>query len=340
VYLLVLAVFLAAGAEVIVRKRGWRPWNPEEPVVEVTPGGRFFQKDPILGYTHIPGRFTVTLGDDYSFTATHLPTTLRITHPPRAGESADPRPEIWIFGCSYTYGWSLNDEETYAWLVQQSLPDFEIVNFGVNGYAQIHAFLQIRRALEKRPRPAVAVVTYAGFHDGRNTFSRGWRKALSTWNKLGPLVQPYARLGAEGRLRVAYGSVEFAAMPLIRVSALAHYIELKIEEFEVRRLRSHAVTETLLLEIASLARANGVPLVIAGISEDPPTKNVLRFAEENGIPWVDMSTDLSAPGFRNLPIDTHPSALAHREFARKLTGYLETFLESAEDREPTGRASG
>jgi hypothetical protein len=334
VYLMLLAALLAGGAEWIVRKRGWRPWSAEAYKAEVTPGGKFFQKDPVLGYTHIPGQYVVTLRGGYTFTATHLPNTLRATHPLTEDTTAA-KPQIWIFGCSYTYGWSLNDEETYAWLVQEAFPRYEVVNFGVNGYAQIQALLRMRQFLEAGPAPRVAVVTYAGFHDARNSFLRVWRRALGTWNRLGPLVQPYARLDADGKLRIAYAPVEFVTLPFVTRSALANYIELKFEEFEARRERSHEVTRALILEMAALARERGFTLVIAGISEDEPAKDVVRFATENGLPAIDISADLTARGFRNIPHDRHPSALANREFASRLVAYLSTLLEDEESR-PSG----
>jgi hypothetical protein len=324
VYFVLLAVFFLGAAEIIVRKKGYRPWIPEEISVRVDPGGKFFAKDSILGYTHIPGSFTVTLADDYAFRVTHLPNTLRITHPQDTYPAAPRKPQIWIFGCSYTYGWSLNDDETYAWMVQQAFPDHEVVNFGVNGYGQIHALLQMREALKRGPPPEIAVVTYAGFHDERNTFLRNRRKVVATWNKLGPLVQPYARLDSAGKLRYSFARAEWREFPFMRVSAFANFLELKWEGLEDRLYRSHDVTKALLREMAARAEQDHFTLVIAGISQDEPTGDILRFAEANGIPAVDISTDLAAPGYRNLPHDRHPSALANQAWARTLVAYLQT----------------
>ena len=134
---------------------------------------KFFSKHPTLGYSHIAGKFTVTLGDGYSFKVTHLPNTLRITHPLNTyGQEDLQKEEIWIFGCSFTHGWSLNDQETYPWFIQQRFPEYEVINFGVSGYGTIHSLIQLNEALEKGRRPKIAVLTYGSLHDERNVFLR------------------------------------------------------------------------------------------------------------------------------------------------------------------------
>jgi hypothetical protein len=59
--------------------------------------------DPLVGYLCIPGtrRISLVKGlDRVDFRATIGPDGYRITHPPSA--RADTRPELWIFGCSFT----------------------------------------------------------------------------------------------------------------------------------------------------------------------------------------------------------------------------------------------
>ncbi len=96
VYALILATLSLAAGELLVRTRGIKPWEQRELPI-VSPGGRCFTKHPTLGYSHIPGAFTVTLRDGYSFKVTHLPNTLRITHPLATYEGARSKPEVWIF---------------------------------------------------------------------------------------------------------------------------------------------------------------------------------------------------------------------------------------------------
>ena len=186
---LVMISILALGSEVILRLKGVKALQKQAPVVTVTPGGKFFQSHPVLGYTHIPGRFNISFGSGYSFKVTHLPNTLRVTHPLESYQEPVTKKGVWIFGCSITHGWSLNDEETYPWILQERFPEYEVVNFGVSGYGTIHSLFQFKDALDANT-PKVAILAYGSFHDQRNTFLRRRREDISLVNKLGPLGQP------------------------------------------------------------------------------------------------------------------------------------------------------
>ena len=172
IYLVVLAAVTAVAAELLARLYGIEPWDVPDLPIHVTPGGRFYATHPKLGYTHLPGAFLVTLPDGYAFRVTHLPNTLRVTHPLPTAAPEHPKPEIWLFGCSFTHGWSLNDQETYPWRLQERFPASAVVNYGVGGYGTIHALLQLWAALHTRAPPVVAIYAYAGFHDERNTVLR------------------------------------------------------------------------------------------------------------------------------------------------------------------------
>jgi lysophospholipase L1-like esterase len=323
IYLVVLAAVTVVAAELLVRLHGIEPWRVLDLPIRVTPGGRFYATHPELGYAHLPGAFVVTLADGYAFTVTHLPNTLRVTHPLPTDATARPRPEIWLFGCSFTHGWSLNDEETYPWALQERLPAYAVVNYGVGGYGTIHALLQLREALHTRPPPVVAVYAYAGFHDERNTFLRRRRKGVALWNRLGPLTQPYVRLTATGTLRFAFAAVEYRELPLMRSSALVHFLEMTYNHVEERVADSHEVSKRLVLEMASLARQARVPLVVAGIMDDEPTRDMLTFARDHGLAAVELAYGLTADTYWNLPHDGgHPSPRGTVKYAERLEGFM------------------
>jgi hypothetical protein len=282
----------------------------------------FFRRHPTLGYSHIPGRVTVALDSSFSFAVTHAADTLRITHPIDGRDASTPRDEIWIFGGSFTHGWSLDDDETYPWLLQARFPEYEIVNFGVSGYGTIHSLIQFREALETRT-PKVAILAYARFHDARNTFLRNRRKGIAPWNRLGPLVQPFARLDRNGRLNYGFADVVYTEFPMMRRSALAHFIEMQYNQLEARWYRSHDVSKALVKDMAALAARHGVTFIVVNISRGGA---MLDVAASIGLPHVDMSVDRSLPENTNLPHDGHPSAVANRTYADTLEPVLRDAL--------------
>jgi hypothetical protein len=331
VYLLVIVGLFLISAEIILRQKGVQPWRVHDTPVLVEPGGKFFRKHPTLGYASLPGEFTVTLRrTNYSFHVTNLSNGLRVTHPLASYNPASHKPEIWLFGCSFTYGWTLNDEQSYPWLLQERLPEYEVVNYSFTGYGTIHSLIQFRDALAANKTPEIAVLAYADIHDERNTFLRKRRKSVAPWNKLGPIVQPYARLDKNGKLQYFLADVVYTEFPLMRYSALAHFLEIKWNELEETLQPSRKVSEALVLEIAQLAQQRGVKFILATIGKD---SQMLEFAQRNGIPNVDISVNFRENiRYMNLPHDGHPSALANKKYADHLEAFLHTgFLRQANE---------
>ena len=58
-------------------------------------------------------------------------------------------PVISILGCSFTYGHSLNDEDTYAWLLQNKFSDKRVINYAVAGYSLYQSLLVLEKNIEK-----------------------------------------------------------------------------------------------------------------------------------------------------------------------------------------------
>ncbi|MBI1748024.1 MAG: SGNH/GDSL hydrolase family protein [Acidobacteria bacterium] len=326
---LFVATLLFTFCEAFVRWKGFESYvGPEQKQVMITaePGGKLFQKHPTLGYTHIPGEFTVTLPGPakakLSFHVTHLDSTLRITHSLETYTASQPKPEIWILGCSLTHGWSLNDEETYPWLVQMQFPDYEVVNFGVSGYGTIHSLIEVQEALQIREKPKLVILAYSSRHDIRNAFTRRRRKSVAPWNKLGPLVQPYGRLDKNGKLQVHMADVIYQEAPFMRYSAFIHFLEDTYNNKEDAYLHVHDISKAIIRELNTLCKTNDVKLVLAGIEAIEETMEMLDFAQQEGILSTNISVDLSLPGYTNAPFDPHPSAMADREMARKLIEFL------------------
>ena len=152
----VFAVCLGV-AELLLRALGFQPWLPEAPATRVEPGGRIFEIDTVTGYRNLAGRFEIEFPrTGYRGTATHTADGSRITSFPDAAPLG--RPEVWFFGSSFTCGWSLDDEETFPWLVQAQPPSKRILNFGVGAYGTLDSLLQFREARAVRAAPPELVM--------------------------------------------------------------------------------------------------------------------------------------------------------------------------------------
>jgi hypothetical protein len=309
--------------EIVVRLLGYSHWNPDTEVnIIIDPGGKLSQVDSLLGYKHLPGSYHVTLPTGLEFDITHGETTLRSTRASDTYLDETLRPEIWIFGGSFAHGWSIEDYETFPWLLQEQLPDFDVINFGVGGYGTIQGLLKLQQLFADGRRPHLIILAYSALHDERNTFMRSRIKEVASWNHLGKMNQPYARVSKDDELILRYREAKYRAVSLTRFLAVAHCLDLAINKIQHHLIDSHEVTRHILNQISELADTNDTSLVLANIYNGPDTVSLLDWATEIGLNNVDIAVDLKQEGMSNRPFDAHPSAQANRHYATKLYNYL------------------
>jgi len=318
-----IAVFLIMMGilEVILRLTKEPPWRPDLVPFRVEPGGKLYEDDPTLGFRLKPGRFDVFMANGTPVRTTHLSEHERATGPV-VGTAG--RPEIWILGCSCTYGWSVPDEETYPWLVQNALPELRIRNLGVPGYNNVQTLLWMRQKIQEGDRPQQVVLAYASFHDERNAGLRRWQKTLIRPRKgaLGPQAQPNARLDADGQLRLSAKPEKLWEIPGMRTFSIPHSIEKRCAKIEANAVPTTEISRKVIARIAAEAEAAGATFLLAGIDNDGKTAQMLESWRAQGGRTADISANLNEPGLRNLPHDSHPGPQAHLIYARKLAEAL------------------
>lgn len=325
-YLLAWTAAFGFGAELLLRIRGVRPWEEVAIRQKVEPEGRVFERHPRLGFAASPGSFKVTVEGGYAFQVTHSKDGRRLAHRPRPSRAGASKPELWIFGGSFVHGWFVNDEETFPWLLQEGLPGYEVVNFGLGGYGALQSLMQLQEALRGKSRPKAVILAYLCAQDDWSTSSRNHRKTVAAVHRGDPPVLPYARLERDGTLRYASARMGFAEFPLMRRSALLHWLERKYDALEGRWVRSHETSKALIQEFALLCRRSGIRFVLAGLSPDSETRGMLAYFRERGERTVDISVDLEARENNNPLPDNHPSPAAQRRYAAGLLAYLKENL--------------
>jgi len=293
------------------------PWKPDTVPFRVEPGGKLYEDDPLLGYRLKPGRFTVFMADGFPVETTHGPDGERTT-----AETSGPagRPEIWVFGCSYTYGWSVQDRETFPWLLQEAIPGKRIRNFGVPGYGDLSGLLRMRTELQEGKKPAMVVLAYASFHDERNAGLRRWQKTLirPRDGNIGPQAQPRARLDPAGNLKIAERPEALREIPGMRTWSIPHSIEKRWNRIEANAVPVVEISRKVIERMSQEAGAAGAGFLLAGIENDKKTRAMLDWWRAQGGQAVDLSVDLDGKDLRNHPHDVHPGPKAHRIYAEKL----------------------
>lgn len=272
--------------------------------------------DPLLGFTYRPGEYRISLSAD----GEPHPLVFRTKSDAEGwrATTADPArhlglPELWIFGCSFTWGFSVDWDRTFPALVQTARPDLRVRNFAGVGFGNVQALLQLRQRLEERrePPPKLAVFSYAAFHPERNVASPA---VLRRWGDAPGFRHPRAALDADGRLTVEL--VEFT----------------DVDRPEPTLDESRRVTMAIFDELLALCRRHGITPVLAvqSLVTNVPGHDTLTLHDEPvvthcrdaGFHVVDQVVPETRKEWNNLPWDGHPNDRAHAEYARKLLDAL------------------
>ena len=265
--------------------------------------GPLVRPDPVVGYSFIPGVHKLEMKKGAlrrGFTVTIDETGHRATSP--VSNALDARPELWLLGCSYTWGYLVNDEETFAWMLQASLPQFHVRNFGANGFGTIHSLLQLKAAIEAKRKPAIAVIFFNTFHMGRNTISKAAIGAFRAQpNVFSWLTYPMTRVEQGG-----------VSARLVNV-----FSDEAREARELTEAEQVQLTVAIFIEIRRICLEAGIDAVLAVQSGDLDA-SPLREARQSGWAIIDARVNLTEAGGRRFtfaPLDGHPNVLAHRRYA-------------------------
>jgi len=301
-----------------------KPLSQFNPRVTKHPSDKpFFLRDSEAGYTLNPGRFVLTFGDQggCAVVASHNEQGRRITKMvPKKSATA----RIWIFGCSYTYGWSLNDYETYPWRLQGRFKEYDVQNFGVAGYGTLNSLRRYEQAIEREAEPDIVILAYSPLmHGMRDTASRGFRLWTRGFSEIfGDRGRPFARLGPAGEIQFGFLDREYVSVPLSDHLSTAALLERSYNELHDRELHNREVGERLVLEFGKKVLAQHGRFIVASVHGDHGALSSFRQA---GLETLPMAVP-HANRYRNLPCDGHPNAEANKLYAKTLGDYLEATL--------------
>lgn len=298
----------------------YRPYRQKAYEIQSTPELCLISH-PTLGFGLNPGAYSVTINDGLSYTVTHGLDSLRVTS---AKALPDSLPECWLLGCSYTYGMGVNDEETFAWLLQEAHPEFRVRNFGVPGFGTVQSYLQLKRLLASGETPTNVILNYADFHDERNVLAPRYRHALSVGFRGADSTINDVMEGS----RIPFASMNGESLQLQSVAwdslyqdwrgrstfASVNFWQTFSDNIHQYDLAPRKTTILLIREMDSMCRNRQIPFAVMGLTQTKETESLLQTLDSLGISTQDISVDLQDSTYNHLPYDSHPNALAHREY--------------------------
>jgi len=267
--------------------------------------GPLFVEDATLGYSLHPGSYDITeqrQGQNHRFHLTvddggRRSTSYFPTHMPR---------RIFICGDSAMFGWGLNDEETVPWLLQQRLPQYQVVNLSSTSFSTVHALLQLRRADVQLSSSDIVVLTYkpsindinvasqSAFFDFRN----GLEARLGDTQIKNAIYYPFGSIDEQGKLMIR--RVDLFCSSHIGTKNCVRDIPDPMAAMQVTK---HAFDEIIALHPGRVLVA-----ILSGADSDPVISHLrakgVAFADLRALPGdPDISdavdTDGHAGPFRN-----------------------------------------
>lgn len=325
IFLIITIILLEIGLRIF----GLGPFDLPKFTMRSTPA-RHLLPDEQLGVRLNPGNYKVTLNQQLTYTATHLANGYRT-----CGESSVNGPLIAFYGCSFTYGTGVSDEDVYPYILQKEFGTLRIENRAVPGYGQVQLLALLKDDLSKPKKPAFIVLNYLSFHNERNTLNTSYRQKLRMGYEITKrddagiarykCAYPYCKI-EKGKLALDQVSMQEinSTIPFISYSACMNTLQNLWDQNAVDVQEDEKVTFALIDQIQRICKKKGVKLVISTMSNDDVTDRFIKHCEAQSIPTIDISVDFTQKGFNNEPFDQHPSALAHKKLAEKLSVFLKT----------------
>ena len=255
-----------------------------------------YKDDPELGFDNLANASGKHKTSEFAVTYTiDAEKGRRIPAPER------PRGRIYFLGCSYTFGWGVEDNQNYPYLLAtKHWADWEVKNRSVNGWGTVHAYLVLRKELEKISGPAIFIYGITPDHIPRNYIRKEWITSLAKSNR----KHPYFDLN-EGVLKF-HGTVGV--------------LESKQGDEEVRR-KELELTSAFLVAMHRLSSERNIPFIVIllpqkhrvawGWNDWPPEK--VKVLVENRIPFLDLTEMKERLDY--IKYDVHPTARGHELIA-------------------------
>jgi hypothetical protein len=171
----------------------------------------FFAEDTEQGYRANPGRYIFRYSGMRQGRAEHLDAVVTIN--PDGTRStgnapADSTRRIFVLGDSYVFGEGVNDEQTFAFLLQTAFPEAVVHLHALAGYSWANALVTMQRITDQIRPGDVVILGYALYYKERHVAApsrlrsiREWMAATFPEVQLDPKDRVVrARLDAGGRL--------------------------------------------------------------------------------------------------------------------------------------------
>jgi hypothetical protein len=327
--ILLYSVMVVICFEISLLLLGYRSLRNQVYKIEASPANAFVG-DENLGIRLNMGVYKITLNDRIQFETTHTKSKTRLVPCKNQSDSL----KIAFLGCSFTYGYGVNDDENFVSRIQDSLSNGRVVNYATPGYGTVQSYLQLKEILAKN-ETKIVVLCFSDFHFDRNILSQEFRSNLKIGfrnssndvdNRMKEARFPFI---SSSCLKVQYDKWEdlYHNYYLRDYLASSNWLQKTVDKFMDRNANALKVTKALLLKMNSLCVKNNVKFVVFCLDSSKETSQLRN--EVHLKYWKNIHFDFKSKDLTNLPFDSHPNAFGHKWMAKKMIPFLKkVMLES------------
>jgi hypothetical protein len=281
--------------------------------------------DAELGYKPLPGKYTNTYSrrvrgssewERLRVQETYTHDGVRWT-----GECQPTSTNVYIFGDSWVVGFGVNDEQTFAYLLQQARKDVCVRLFAVAGYGMTQSFIQFHKLLGRIKPSDIIILGYADYFDVRTVESPSHLRDTRNWFKDHGLREeramlPKAVLDDRGAIQITYVQRH--------CDENDHYCD----QTDPPKDEMARTTAALINEIAATSSAPVYLLHFKGSKQDP----IFRFLSDSIRRISALNEDFDYV-IRDdvLGFDPHPGPYWHYAISRKLIQTLSQPLHASHE---------
>ena len=318
-----LVVFLCLEAAFLIM--GYRRFYNDDYSISAQPANAYIG-DEQFGIQLNPGNYSVEVNKGLKFKTTHLQDGSRqVRHRTQSGT------DVLMLGCSFTYGFGVNDEQHFTSLVQESHPELGIWNGGVPGYGTAQSLMQLESHLETDSLKLV-LLCFSSQHFMRNVLNREYRSNLRTGyrrssksvdNQMESARFPF-KTSCNGPMEFVYWKNMYSHWKLRFWFASVNWIQTLTDRAKDRSLDHLEVTRCLIEEMDELCKQNGVRMGVVCLDSSDETASLREQLKD--MPWLDIHFDFENTGYTNYPYDSHPNAVGHRTIADDIQPFLSSLI--------------
>lgn len=323
---IIYPVVLFLCIEISFRIVGYNSFYNDDYSIKSSPKNAFIGHSK-FGIQLNPGRYTITINDKVNFVTNHERGNHRLT----PGSIHPDAPDLLFLGCSFTYGYGVNDNENFPALIQAQFPEFNVRNSGVVGYGTVQSLMQLEEAI-KISTVKTVLLNFSSFHFMRNTLSQNYRSNLKIGyerssedvnNNMKTARFPYkSSCGSKIKFQSwdSMYSNWFGREWFASINGMQSIYDKSRDD----GIDQIAVTKCIIQEMATLCEANGIHFAVICLDSNAETKKLEKLLAN--VSWFNVNFHFGDKKVTNLPYDSHPNTLGHLLIAKRITPFLNALL--------------